>query len=675
MMRSDPASKPVFTLDRHTLAWCSAAVSAALLPLTHTLPAWLAGLVFALAALGAGFGWRRRTLNPWIRLPLTLGVAGVVLYAYDFRFGRDTGAALLVTMLALKLFETRGVRDARSICSFALFAVMAGFLQSQAPLTLALAIAATLLLLCALARIAEVDQPPRDEAEAVAAEPDPGPRRRVMGALRLAAISLPLAFVGFFLFPRLANPLWGLPANSNEARTGLSDEMAPGDIANLFVDESPVARIRFDGAPPAPADMYWRGPVLVFFNGRTWTRSNWGANLPPGNLEPLGPALEYEITQEPTDRRYLLTLDVPAAAPMRASMGFDRMVWTRRPQTQMVSYRASSYTRYRFEPTLRHTYRDWSTELPSGFNPRTGALMAQWRAEGLEDAAIAQRALRLFNAEFTYSLSPPLLGRDSVDDFLFNTKEGYCEHFASAFVVMMRYAEIPARVVTGYQGGRSNDFGGYWVVRQSDAHAWAEIWLEGRGWVRIDPTSAVAPQRIERGSESLAGPESSWSRISRPLFDAGDWLRRNWNDVVLGFNAARQRSLLAPVGIADATTPQLGAALSIGVVIALLLTMALLLRRPPDSADPLLRAYRRFVAVLARAGANKRPDEGPLSFARRAAEVVPGAADAVLALSRRYAQRRYARMESDPNADAQLCDDLRRFRVPSRRRASNRRSA
>lgn len=650
-------------LDRSTFAWCATAIVAGLLPLAQTLPGWLSALLFALGALGAAYGWRGQTLTPWVRLPLTLGVAAAVLYAYGFKFGRDTGAALLVTMLALKLLETRRVRDARSVLSFALFAIMAGFLQDQAPLTLLLALLATLLVLCALASVADV------ALASPVSTPNPAIRERLFVAARLLALSIPLTMVGFFLFPRLGSPLWGVPGNAAEARTGLSDSMAPGDIANLYADDSPALRITFDGPAPNQNELYWRGPVLVHFDGRRWSRSLWGANLPPSELEPLGPELGYEITQEPTDRHYLIALDMPIAPPENSSMGYDRTIVTRHAQTELSRFRVLSYRQYEFEKQLRRTYRDWSTQLPATFNPRTGALIEQWQKEGSRGDALIRRALALFNAEFTYTLTPMLLGRDSVDDFIFETKQGYCEHFASAFVVMMRYAQIPARVVTGYQGGYSNGVGDYWVVRQSDAHAWAEVWLEGRGWVRVDPTSAVAPERIERGSESLAGPDSAWRRWSRPIFDASDWVRRGWNDVVLGFNSARQRSLLQAFGVPEASTSQLGIALAIGIGIALALTVGLLLRAPRGPRDPLRAAYARFVSRLAKAGVSKPLHEGPIAFSERAASLLPEAAERVLALSRRYARRRYAPVQPEPRDDAALCDDLRRYRVPPRKQS------
>jgi transglutaminase-like putative cysteine protease len=656
-------------LHRSAFAWTSSAVVASLLPVAPSLPGWLSAMLLLLAVLGATLGLRGVSLPGLLRLALTVTIAGGVLYAFDFRFGRDTGAALLAVMLALKLLETRRTRDARSVLGFSLFAIMAGFLQSQAPQILLLALLATVLILTASARVTDFDLPGGTPP------PSTGYRDLLSATGLLLLLSLPLAIAGFFLFPRLATPLWGLPDNAAEARTGLSDEMTPGDIANLFIDESPVLRVQFFGTPPPQYEMYWRGPVLGFFDGRTWSRSYWSSFRDGSELEALSTPLEYEVTQEPTDRRFRMVLDMPVAAPDGSSLGSDRAVTTRRPQIDLVRYRARSVLRYRLEPNMGPAQQRALTDLPRGFNPRTQRLMDDWRAEGASPTQLVRRALNLFNAEFSYTLRPSLLGRDSVDDFLFNTRAGYCEHFSSAFVVMMRAGGIPARVVTGYQGGRGNELGDYWVVRQADAHAWAEVWLEGSGWVRIDPTSAVAPERIERGSESLDGPESFWTRYSRPMFDAGDWLRRGWNDIVLGFNAARQRNLLQPFGIAEASRAQLGAALLLSSGLALLVTVGLLLRRPRAQRDALAQAYAAFLRRLSRTGVTKLSHETALAFACRAATLLPTEGEEVVALSQRYTRLRYARSDDPEQAAQRLCSDLRRFRIASRSPGVARRSA
>ncbi len=646
-------------LDASARRGCLATAAVCVLPLALLLP-WSIGIALAaFLGLAAATLNRDRPISAWIKVPIALGALALVLREYGVGsggdVGRDTGCALLACGVTLKLLETRSLRDARALVSFGLFAIMAAFLQDRGPLTLALALLASLVALTALARLAEVETPVTgDRGDALGT--------RLRGAARLAAVSLPLALVAFVLFPRLASPLWGLPQNSQEARTGLSDDMAPGDIANLYVDDTPVLRVRFDGTVPAVGQRYFRGPVLTLFDGRRWTRSGWTSGLDPAPLEALGPELAYEIEQEPTERRFLFPLDLPLAAPDGSRLGLERSVMTRRPLQLLSRHTLRSTTRYRFEPELKRTLRQLMTQLPEGYNPRTRALAAEWRAEGLDDPALIRRLLALFNAEFTYTLNPQLLGRDSVDDFLFNTKQGYCEHFASAFVVFLRAADIPARVVTGYQGGYINPLGDYLVIRQSDAHAWSEVWLDGEGWVRVDPTSAVAPQRIERGADVM-GRESdvaySWGR---PLFDAADFLRRGWNDFVLGFDAARQSRILSPLGIEQAGWRELGLALLAAGGLAMLITLALVLRRPPEASDALGRAWLRMLRRLARRGAIKASHEGPLDFASRAGTLLPASADALAALSMRYVRRRYAGDALDEDADRRLVADLKRFR-------------
>ncbi len=646
-------------LDLRSRQACLVAAAICVLPLALLLPVSIGAALAAFLALAALTQRRDRPLGAWIKLPIVLAAVALVLREYGIGgggdIGRDTGCALLACGVVLKLLETRSLRDARALVSFGLFAIMAAFLQDRGPLTLVLATAASLVAIGALARLAEVET-------AVEGAPGDPVSARLRGAARLAAVSLPLALVAFVLFPRLASPLWGLPQNSQEARTGLSDEMAPGDIANLYVDDTPVLRVRFEDAVPPVAERYFRGPVLSLFDGRRWTRSGWTSSLEAAPLEALGPEIRYEVEQEPTERRFLFPLDLPLSAPAGGRLGLERSVMSGRPLQSISRTAFRSTTRYRLEPELRRTLRELMTQLPANYNPRTRALAAQWRAEGLDDTALIRRLLERFNAGFTYTLNPQLLGRDSVDDFLFDTRQGYCEHFASAFVFFLRAADIPARVVTGYQGGYINPLGGYLVIRQSDAHAWAEAWLAGEGWVRIDPTSAVAPQRIERGADVMGREREVAYSWGRPLFDAADFLRRGWNDFVLGFDAARQSRILRPLGIEQAGWRELGLALLAAGAIAMLATLALVLRRPPDGSDAVGRAWLRFVRRLARHGVVKEAYEGPLDFAARAGARLPASADALATLSMRYARRRYAADRVDSDADRRLVEDLMNFR-------------
>lgn len=648
-------AKPGPTLDRGSFLWVAAAVVAALLPVLPGFPIWLSVLLGAIVVLGVGLQLRAVQLPPVIRLPLIMGVAVAAMVASGFSVSQDTGAALLSAMLASKLLETGSVRDGRSACSFALFAIMAGFLRDQGPLTLLLALFASFLVVTALARLARLELP--------GPPPPPPLRPALFASARLLLVSLPFAFVVFVLFPRFPQPLWGAPGPDDRGQSGLSNEMSPGDIAEMLLDDSPALRITFDDQTPPRNAMYWRGPVLSDFDGRRWSRWSGQGFGPPAGIRTAGTVYKHEVMQEPTRYRYLIGLDLPVEIPADARMGSDRTVYAARPNTSVRRFHVGSVIDYVLQPELSGAGQRHHVRLPQGSNPRTLAMMSQWKAENPAPDALIQRALALFNAQFVYTLAPPPLARDSVDDFLFGTREGYCEHFASAFAVMMRSAGIPARVVTGYQGGFYNRVGEYWLVRNSDAHAWTEVWLGERGWVRVDPTAAVAPERIREGTRGIFPPPGAFSRFGQPLWDTLDAFRRGWNFLIVDFNAARQRALLSRLGIDPQDWRQIGVVLTVGIALALLFSFALLWRgERVRSSDALLAAWAAFTARLARAGLAKRPDETAEAFLQRALKVLPEDAETLRLLTHRYVNQRYAGVEPTAGQRKMLIRELRRFR-------------
>lgn len=648
-------------IDREAFVWCASAALSALLPLGLLLPFWVSLLLGSLALIGSVAGWRGLRIPAWLRLLMTLSTAGLVLYAFGFRLGRDTGAGLLATMLALKLLETHQLRDARSLVSFSLFALMAAFLQDQGPITLLLAVIAALIALAALMHVNRLELP----------DPQAMPwsrRQHLQAVLKLTAMSIPLALVGFLLFPRLANPLWGLPNNA-EARTGLSETMAPGDMTQLMSDDSPALRVQFFNASPEPSQMFWRGPVLTQFDGRQWNLFRGLREIPSGTLVADDALVEYELTQEPTDRRWILSLDVLDAAPADSDasdvrLGWDRGLHSRKPLSHVSQYRMRSALKYRFEPELKAAMRQWMLQLPQQYNPRTWLEVQQWRSEGLDDVAIVQRALNWFNREFYYTLAPRPLGQHSIDEFLFDTQEGYCEHFSSAFTVMMRMAGIPARVVTGYQGGEYNPLGDYWLVRQSDAHAWSEVWLPNRGWVRIDPTAAVAAERIRDGGRDASNGLQSDATWWQSGLHVADWMRRSWNDLILGFNAAKQQRFLSWLGFAETGLAQLLLVLGLASALGLAITFALLLRSQRNARSALSRALDRFARRLR---VPRTGSQTELQLAEHAAQRHPADAARIRDLIARVLRLRYARQDvADPERaeeERRVVRALRRFQV------------
>lgn len=636
--------------------WALAAGSACLLPLLATLPG---GLALALAGLAAMAFLARRPLPAWLRIVLLVLVVGLVFGTHGFGVGRDTGCALLAAMLALKMLEVHSPRDALSLLGFSLFGPFAAFLQDQGPLVLAMAIPGVLALLAVLAMLAEL--------QGGGELPEARPRRRLRAVAALIALGLPLAAAGFWLFPRLGSPLWGMPENALQ-RAGIGERMTPDTWVDLFADDSPALRVQFDGPAPPRGELYWRAQVLVRFDGRSWLRG-----APPRDESPelAGPARElgYRVTLEPTDRQYLVTLDLPVSAPEDGVLQVDGTVLASSPVTRLLDYRAVSRPGARIVRPLAVWERREALRLPPDLNPRTLALAARWRRElGTDDLALVQRALDWIAGEFSYSLTVPPTGRHAVDEFLFDSQVGFCQHYSSAFAVLMRAAGIPTRVVLGYAGGVRNPFGQYWQVRNMDAHAWNEVWIEGRGWLRVDPTAAVAPERVLDTVEDLARRESLLPDALSPVRDMADWVRRGWNEMVLGFNAVRQASLLRPLGIEQATSRQLVLAFGIGAALAVAASLWWMLRGQSGPRDPVLSAWRRFTTRLARAGVARAPWEPALDFGRRAADRRPHEADALLSLSRRFAAQRYAPPESAAADRQALIADLLAFRPrgPSR---------
>lgn len=631
-----------------------------LLPLLLALPPAIGATVAMTALAVAALAWRR-PVPPVVRALLAVAVIATVLTLSGFRLGRDTGAALLAAMIAIKPAETFALRDARSLVGFALFAPFATFLLDQGPVTLVLGLVAALFALATLQRLADVESGDVPKRLSV--------WRRFASVSRLVALGLPLALAAFWLFPRLASPLWGVPDRAL-SRPGLSEEMRPGDWLDLLNDNSVALRVQFFGPAPPTSEMYWRGPVLWHFDGTAWTAPRFLRPLPPAPVTPMpAPRWDYTLEIEPTDRRQIVALDVPLGAPDDASMTLDRTLLAPRPLAGLTRWRLASAPPWRFQPDLPPALRRMALQLPAGHNPRTLALGRQWRREaGRDDAAIVQRALSWIRADFAYTLSSPPTGWGAIDDFLFGYQAGYCEHFSSAFVVLMRSAGIPARIVTGYTGGYRNPIGDYWLVRRSDAHAWAEVWLPGRGWTRVDPTAAVAPERIydtlaDRGpgAGGLLGDAAGIGRIHL----MGDWLRRGWNDFVLGFDANRQDRLLQAFGIDSLGAARLGALFAVASGIALLV-MLWFSARAPREADPVLRAWRRLNARYARLGLPREPYEPAGQWADRIGRERPDLAGPLAALTRRFTDWRYARHHPAHADAAALIRDLRAHR-PARR--------
>jgi transglutaminase-like putative cysteine protease len=502
--------------------------------------------------------------------------------------------------------------------------------------------------------------------------------RPVESHLRLAAVllaqALPIMLVLFVFFPRVAGPLWGLPKDAYAGMTGLSDSMSPGAISSLAQSEATAFRVEFFGPAPAAELRYWRGPVLWHTDGRTWSPGRIGSysRRQPETVQNRGEALRYAVTLEGHDKPWLLALDLPAQISVRALYTVDFQWLSYRPVRERIRYEATSWPHYHTGP-LEPQLRKAALQLPADASPRARSLARDWRARADNDRAVVQQALAYFHAQpFVYTLQPPRLGEDPVDDFLFGTRRGFCEHYAAAFVVLMRSAGIPARVVTGYLGGEYNPVGDYWLIRQADAHAWAEVWLADAGWLRVDPTAAVAPERIEQSLDqdlqATGAPArfrltetglllSSWRRLQFAM----DAVNNHWNLWVLSYGPQRQLEMLAALGFKQASWRSMALMLLLLTGALLLLIALWMLVKPPRPSDPLVQAWQRFCARLARLGTRRRANEGPRDFARRATAAHPELAAQVRSITELYIRLRYGRPLQGSHGIQQLQQRVRRF--------------
>lgn len=617
-------------LDHQAAPWLLGVVLATILPHFLHQPLWLSAFVLAALAAAAWLWWKdlRPPGNTTLFLLVICACAGIWL-EYRTLLGREAGVALLVIMMSLKQLELRSLRDALVVVVLGYFLLLTHYFHAQDIPTGLWLLASLWLITATLVRLYGGPQAPRQVW-------------RHAGSLCLQAI--PFLVILYLLFPRISGPLWGMPRDAHSARTGLSDSMSPGSISNLVQNGEIAFRARFDGPPPNKNKLYWRGPVFDELNAGSWRSS-----LSPLPLELVadGPVISYEMTLEAHHQRWLLALDAPLSIPPDAAVDGSLTVKSKNTAETLQRYRLSAALDYRHnlrEATrvLRHNLR-----LPDHENPQARALGERWRSEYQKPEKIVEQALKLFNRDFFYTLRPPLLGQNAIDGFLFNTRKGFCEHYASAFVFLMRAAGVPARIVTGYQGGELNPLDGYFVIRQSDAHAWAEIWLAGRGWQRVDPTAAVAPDRIEQGiAEALTGTDalpgflqfrSNWLLALRYRWEA---LNNAWNQHVLAYDQERQRELLSWLGWPAANWQILVTLLAGCCALALAAITAWAIYQRPER-EAAVKLWYKALRHIARRQVNFAPWETPLVIGQRVGEQCPDLAIPFQRVVDTYLRARY----------------------------------
>ncbi len=618
------------------LAWVTACLALALVSYIDRLPPWVTVTVLASAGLRLILAARGRAAPPRaVRMLVSLLAVGLLFLQYRTFNGLSAGTALLCLIAGLKLLETNAQRDLYVITMIIYFLSLGALLQGESFWLLCYSVAVCWLTTAVLLTGAASTERWRTSL-------------RYAG--RLLAQALPLALVFWLFFPRFGGPLWQLHDDGGAATSGLSDSMSPGDITDLAASDDVAFRVRFTAGTPPSAERYWRGPVLHDFDGRTWRRGDTlPARAPP--LEYRGPAYRYTVSLEPNQHSWLFMLDWPAEwSAAHAMLSGDYMLVEAAPLAQPVDIAATSYTHVQATEPLSPAMRTRDTQRPLA-NPRTMHLAAQVRAAHPDDLDYVHAVLDMFRQQpFYYTLTPPRLAADSVDGFLFDTRRGFCGHYASAFATLMRAAGIPARVVTGYQGGTYNRFADYWIIRQSDAHAWDEIWIDGHGWLRIDPTSMIAPERVDHGLNDIvragAPSMSRWQQRTPWLTDTRlkvDALRLLWRQRILTFNEESQEKLLGLMHIPEPDGEKLAIVLGLCLILGMAwLTWTVRRELDPRPRDPVSRAYGRLCRRLAAAGIPRLPYEGAEGFAARVAGRRPDLGATVAALCRRYSDLRYA---------------------------------
>lgn len=638
---------------RHGRYWLLAALIGSIAPLWDRLPLWL-----SLLLLTSCF-WRLpaveiRIKPPgfWLRVMILIaGAVGLWKY-FNTLFGPEAGSASLVLCMALKLLEMRNRRDCYVTIILCFFVVATNFLFTQS-LAVASYIGVVLIVICG--------------ALLVMHEPaDRSSWKTARKALVLVAQAGPLMLILFLFFPRLP-PLWTLHLTQGASRTGISDTMSPGDIAKLSQSDELAFRVEFHGPIPEKSQLYWRGLILSRFDGLTWTpdpRNGEGNMVAWANRHwpdwvygiqvDKRRAISYRIILEPTDQPWLFALSVPYTET--AEVGFTREfnLVSSEPVYSRKTYDVTSFAPQALDATLPDEMRAETLELPGNDNPKTRAQAKRWRASVADDAAYVRLVLNWLHHEpFFYTLEPPTLSGDRVDEFLFSTRKGFCEHYASSFAFLMRAAGIPARVVAGYQGGDLSPYGDYWQVRQLDAHAWTEVWLPGRGWTQVDPTASVAPERIQHGMSALAEQRSIWGnsgasglRYSNFKLLSGlrqwvDYVNYRWYTDVLGYDTHSQDGLMQRL-LGDASYMQRALVMA-GLFVSVLGLMVLIWywrqpRRVESAAD---RYYRFYCRRLAAAGLPRAAGEGASDFAARVAVARPRLAASVAEVTRLYVHLSY----------------------------------
>ncbi len=577
---------------------------------------------------------------------VTILCAVLIFSVYPLLMGLEAKVSLLSLMLSLKLMECRTQRDLKVVVFLGYFTLITHFLFDQEMLLVGYIFLMVIALTSLLVESSRSSKATGWRFTSL----------RYSASLLLQA--MPIMLVLFFLFPRISGPLWNLGVDNSTGRTGLSDSITLGSISNLIRSRAVAFRVDFDQAAPPPRQRYWRGPVLWHTDGKRWTRTKFLQTAPVTYRSSAQP-IRYQVTLEPSPNDWLYALDLPETLPPEATLLPDFQISAREVRNRRYRYAATSRLAYHTGPLNQREQR-LALQLPDNVTTRMEELVRQWRLETSTDRDLVNRALRHFRSEpFYYTLTPPLLGDNPSDQFLFESRRGFCEHYATSFTTLMRIAGIPSRVVTGYQGGELNPIGNYLIVRQSDAHAWSEVWLEESGWTRVDPTAAVAPERIEQTFEFdleensrlgipvifSAGNYGLFKNLTRQFRLGVDAANASWHRWILGYSKEQQQRLMQQFGLGNLSAMKMALGMILATALLIPILLYLLRLHGEVKPDPVVKDYQRFCKRLSRTGIKRFPHEGPKDFAQRVMRKRPDLKPSVSAITQHYIKLRYGRSD------------------------------
>ncbi len=657
----------LFQIPRYCLLWLLIAQALVIAPHFERLPIWLmVAWVFCVFWRVLVYQGRWSYPSGVVKLMLVIISAIGIIMTYGSFLGLEPTVVMLITAYIFKLLEMRSRRDIIVVIYLSYFVIVTQLLFTQTmPHAIYLFLSAALVTtsLIVLHQSADRQQfwPP------------------FFLSMKMTAQAIPLMIIMFLVFPRL-EPFWSVPLPSHQNKMGVGNRMSPGDITQLARSGALAFRAEFEGDIPQQSELYWRGLVLTEFNGRTWRpddapkQSILSENY---KLTTRSKVLKYTLILEATQQNWLFALPIAESDSKHVLYDQDFILATDQAIKRRSQFRFVSYSNTKLEPYLDPLRYQQELSLPKGFNPRAINMANQWRQSVTNDESYVAIVLNYFtNKPFVYTLQPSALGEHSVDEFLFRTRRGFCEHYASSFVFLMRAGGIPARVVMGYQGGTRSPYDNYVIVRQLDAHAWAEVWLPSKGWIRVDPTSAVSPDRIELGSEEALAEEPAFladSPFSIIKLKDIEWLRRmqlrydqlnhRWHSFVLGYDAKLQFETLREI-LGDVTPQRL--ALTIigsGGLVVTFIALGLLLHRSGPKPDPVVKQYKRFCQRASRLGIRRKKGEGAMDFAQRLKLVKPELGNEIDEITRLFVELEYSEATAGARDVKRLKQLIREFAI------------